>query len=157
MLFVPSCKPKNKKTSNDVIPKLLRPLCGLREPAHPVVFQHLVSPKRKRRKSIIESSLRSREGETSRMFSISFSLSLFSPFLSFPLFFSLLFSLFREKWSPFFAVDRDPDQDHCQDDVKGVILTSRRVCPDELLFCHPVVLLYGISHQRPAFQRPAFR
>ncbi|HQC14499.1 hypothetical protein, partial [Mesotoga prima] len=45
-----------------------------------------------------------------------------SLFLSLPLFFSLLFSLFREKWSPFFAVDRDPDQDHCQDDVKGVIL-----------------------------------
>ena len=58
---------------------------------------------------------------------------------------SLLFSLFREKRSPFFARGRDPDQEHCQDDVKGVILTSRRVCPDELLFCHPVVLLYGIS------------
>ncbi|WP_367358808.1 hypothetical protein, partial [Mesotoga sp.] len=52
-------------------------------------------------------------------------------------------------WSRKQGKVRDPDQEHCQDDVKGVILTSRRVCPDELLFCHPVVFLYGISPKEP--------
>ena len=48
----------------------------------------------------------------------------FSLSLSLHLFFSLPFSLFREKRSPFFARGRDPDQERCQDDVKGVTLSS---------------------------------